>query len=158
MDEDQESRDRALREFEYIWPAILLVAGLIMTTVGALGVSDGIGAALTLGIMFVGLVITIPTTVISHPDQDHYKGLTPLFNSPQFRFESIYHSGLVERAGAAFGQVDRHARNQKGRGDHEDDQKHQHHVNERCHIDLRHRCAAAAAPARLAPMVEAEGP
>ena len=45
-------------------------------------------------------VITIPTTVISHPDQDHYKGLTHLFNSPQFRFESIYHSGLVERAGS----------------------------------------------------------
>ena len=45
-------------------------------------------------------VITIPTTVMTHPDQDHYKGLTNLFKSAQFRFESIYHSGLVERAGS----------------------------------------------------------
>jgi beta-lactamase superfamily II metal-dependent hydrolase len=45
-------------------------------------------------------VITIPTTVMTHPDQDHYKGLTNLFKSEQFQFGSIYHSGLVERAGS----------------------------------------------------------
>ena len=45
-------------------------------------------------------VITIPTTVMTHPDQDHYKGLSNLFKSAQFQFESVYHSGLVERAGS----------------------------------------------------------
>lgn len=43
--------------------------------------------------------ITVPHAVISHSDQDHYKGFTPLFKSPQVRFGTIYHNGLVERAG-----------------------------------------------------------
>jgi hypothetical protein len=38
--------------------------------------------------------------VISHPDQDHYKGFAGLFKSTQFRFDAVYHSGLVERAGS----------------------------------------------------------
>jgi beta-lactamase superfamily II metal-dependent hydrolase len=45
-------------------------------------------------------IITIPTTVMTHPDQDHYKGLTNLFKSAQFQFGTVYHSGLVERAGS----------------------------------------------------------
>jgi beta-lactamase superfamily II metal-dependent hydrolase len=45
-------------------------------------------------------VITIPHAVITHSDQDHYKGYSPLFASTQFKFETVYHNGLVERAGA----------------------------------------------------------
>ena len=35
--------------------------------------------------------------VISHPDSDHYRGFDPLFNSPQFRFDTVFHNGIVER-------------------------------------------------------------
>jgi beta-lactamase superfamily II metal-dependent hydrolase len=45
-------------------------------------------------------VITFRRAVISHPDQDHYKGFAGLFKSTQFRFDSVYHCGLVERAGS----------------------------------------------------------
>lgn len=44
-------------------------------------------------------VIPFDTAVISHPDQDHYKGFTPLFESPRFRFERVVHNGIVERSG-----------------------------------------------------------
>lgn len=42
---------------------------------------------------------TIPfdTAVISHPDQDHYKGFQPLFASAQFHFRQVLHNGIVER-------------------------------------------------------------
>lgn len=45
-------------------------------------------------------VIRIPHAVITHSDQDHYKGFAPLFASPQLRFGSVFHNGLVERAGS----------------------------------------------------------
>jgi hypothetical protein len=64
VDEDQEARDRALREFEFIWPAILLVAGFVMCAVGAFGASDGVSAFVTIGVMVVGLFVTIPMTII----------------------------------------------------------------------------------------------
>ena len=55
-------------------------------------------------------VIRIPHAVISHPDQDHYKGFTQLFDSSQFTFERVFHNGIVERAGdlplGARGKVD----------------------------------------------------
>jgi beta-lactamase superfamily II metal-dependent hydrolase len=37
--------------------------------------------------------------VISHFDADHYQGLRYLLESPNFTFQSIYHNGVVERAG-----------------------------------------------------------
>ncbi len=43
--------------------------------------------------------ITIRKAVISHSDQDHYRGFSGLFNSEQFLFDSVYHNGVVERAG-----------------------------------------------------------
>lgn len=64
VDEDQESRDRALREFEFIWPLILLVAGMAMTFVGAFGASDGVSAFVTVAVMAVGLIITIPLSIV----------------------------------------------------------------------------------------------
>ena len=44
-------------------------------------------------------VITFPNAVITHPDQDHYRGFSGLFESVQFRFGTVYHNGIVERAG-----------------------------------------------------------
>ena len=44
-------------------------------------------------------VIKFSSTVLSHPDQDHYKGFDALFRSEQFSFGTIYHNGIVERAG-----------------------------------------------------------
>ena len=64
VDEDQEARDRALREFEFIWPGILLCAGFVMCLVGAFGASDGVSAFVTIGVMVVGLFVTIPMTII----------------------------------------------------------------------------------------------
>lgn len=37
--------------------------------------------------------------VMSHPDQDHYGGFEPLFDSKQFEFETLYHNGILERSG-----------------------------------------------------------
>jgi len=37
--------------------------------------------------------------IISHPDQDHYKGFQPLFKQAGISFKTIYHNGLVERKG-----------------------------------------------------------
>ncbi|NJS15288.1 MAG: MBL fold metallo-hydrolase [Sphingopyxis sp.] len=40
---------------------------------------------------------TIDTVVMSHPDEDHYGGLTPIFANPKLRFNRIFHNGIVER-------------------------------------------------------------
>ena len=37
--------------------------------------------------------------IISHPDQDHYKGFGPLFKQPGLFFKTLYQNGLVERKG-----------------------------------------------------------
>lgn len=47
---------------------------------------------------------TIPPfqhAIISHPDEDHYRGFAPLFANDRFRFETVCHNGIVERAGGA---------------------------------------------------------
>jgi beta-lactamase superfamily II metal-dependent hydrolase len=37
--------------------------------------------------------------VISHSDQDHYGGFKTIFTDPQLSFDTLYHNGIVERAG-----------------------------------------------------------
>lgn len=44
-------------------------------------------------------VIDFRAAVVSHPDQDHYKGFSSLFKSEQFKFQTMFHNGIVERAG-----------------------------------------------------------
>ena len=39
--------------------------------------------------------------IISHPDQDHYKGFKAMFKQPGLSFKTLYHNGLVERKGDA---------------------------------------------------------
>ncbi len=42
---------------------------------------------------------TFEAAVISHPDQDHYKGFAPIFADPNLKFKNLFHSGIVERKG-----------------------------------------------------------
>jgi hypothetical protein len=35
--------------------------------------------------------------VLTHPDQDHYQGFRTIFEDPGIGFETVFHSGLVER-------------------------------------------------------------
>ncbi len=37
--------------------------------------------------------------IISHPDQDHYKGFAPMFRQAGLSFKTLYQNGLVERKG-----------------------------------------------------------
>src|ERR1700674_3012639 len=53
---------------------------------------------------------------------------------------------LVERLGLGLGQIDRHADREQRSRDHEDDQEHQHHVDERRDVDLAHDRAGAMPP------------
>jgi beta-lactamase superfamily II metal-dependent hydrolase len=36
--------------------------------------------------------------IITHPDQDHYKGFQPIFDHDKVRFTRVYHNGICERA------------------------------------------------------------
>lgn len=42
---------------------------------------------------------TFEAAVLSHPDQDHYKGFAPIFDDAKISFKSLFHSGIVERRG-----------------------------------------------------------
>ena len=42
---------------------------------------------------------TFKAFVISHPDQDHYKGFTRLFEEKNVKIDTVYHNGLIERVG-----------------------------------------------------------
>lgn len=41
--------------------------------------------------------VEIDTIVMSHPDEDHYGGFTPILASGKMRANAIYHNGIVER-------------------------------------------------------------
>ena len=45
--------------------------------------------------------------VVTHPDQDHYKGFQPIFDHDKVRFTRVYHNGICERAtGDVLGPTD----------------------------------------------------
>jgi beta-lactamase superfamily II metal-dependent hydrolase len=45
--------------------------------------------------------------IVTHPDQDHYKGFQKLFDQKLFSFEKVYHNGIAERTGRdLFGDSD----------------------------------------------------
>lgn len=53
--------------------------------------------------------VEFDTAIMSHPDQDHYKGFEPLFDSKQFAFNTLYHNGILEQTGedvAGLGTID----------------------------------------------------
>lgn len=37
--------------------------------------------------------------IITHPDQDHYRGFQAIFDDKEMSFDHVYHNGLIERAG-----------------------------------------------------------
>lgn len=41
----------------------------------------------------------IHAAVITHPDQDHYRGFQRFFDEPNLTFANVYHNGIAERAG-----------------------------------------------------------
>lgn len=43
--------------------------------------------------------VEFDAAIITHPDLDHYKGFTPLFQNEKFHFRAVYHNGIVERDG-----------------------------------------------------------
>ncbi len=43
--------------------------------------------------------LTFESAIITHSDGDHYAGFAPLFKEPNVRFKTLYHNGIVERAG-----------------------------------------------------------
>jgi beta-lactamase superfamily II metal-dependent hydrolase len=43
--------------------------------------------------------VDFKSVIISHPDQDHYRGFSDVLDQPRARFENVYHNGLVERVG-----------------------------------------------------------
>jgi len=42
-----------------------------------------------------GETIHINSVVVSHPDADHFAGLTHVLNDPQFSFGTIFHNGII---------------------------------------------------------------
>jgi beta-lactamase superfamily II metal-dependent hydrolase len=45
--------------------------------------------------------------VVTHPDQDHYKGFQPIFDHDKVGFDRVYHNGICERAnGDVLGPTD----------------------------------------------------
>jgi beta-lactamase superfamily II metal-dependent hydrolase len=47
----------------------------------------------------------IDTVIMSHPDEDHYGGLTPIFKNPKLKFNRVFHNGIVERPIAAADKI-----------------------------------------------------
>lgn len=41
-----------------------------------------------------------PIVVVSHGDQDHWGGFSPIFSEPNLRFGTVFHNGMVERGDA----------------------------------------------------------
>jgi beta-lactamase superfamily II metal-dependent hydrolase len=46
-----------------------------------------------------GNPIVFKNAIISHPDQDHYRGFSYILDEPRVRFENVFHNGIVERTG-----------------------------------------------------------
>lgn len=43
---------------------------------------------------------TFHAAVITHPDEDHYRGFQDIFDEPNVAFDNVYHNGLLERTGS----------------------------------------------------------
>jgi hypothetical protein len=64
VDEDQASRDSALRHYEWTIPSVLLGIGMVMTFVCAIGALKGAGVGVvTFVFLCLGILISIPLTI-----------------------------------------------------------------------------------------------
>lgn len=62
VDESEADRERKLRNFEWVVPGVLLVIGLVLAFVGAVGASK-LGAGFTMVVLAVSLVVSVPLTI-----------------------------------------------------------------------------------------------
>jgi len=62
VDESEADRERKLRNFEWVFPGVLLIIGLILAFVGAVGASK-LAAGFTMLVLAVSLVISVPLTI-----------------------------------------------------------------------------------------------
>src|SRR5688572_15804065 len=46
--------------------------------------------------------VIFKNAIVSHPDQDHYRGFSYILDEPRVRFENVYHNGIVERDSSKF--------------------------------------------------------
>jgi hypothetical protein len=61
--EEDDSHERALRHYEWVVPSIVLGVGVILTGVGTVGVAGKEGALHDIGVMTVGLFVSVPLTI-----------------------------------------------------------------------------------------------
>jgi hypothetical protein len=61
--EEDDSHERALRHFEWVVPSIVLGIGVILTIVGTVGVAGKEGALHDIGVITVGLFVSVPLTI-----------------------------------------------------------------------------------------------
>lgn len=61
--EEDDGRERALAHFEWVVPSIVLAVGVALTFAGALGATGKDGAFHTIGVMVIGLFVSVPLTI-----------------------------------------------------------------------------------------------
>lgn len=62
-DDGQAARDRALAEYEWYWPLAILAVGLVVCFVGGIGAGGAVGLVQTVGVLVLGLMVSIPLSV-----------------------------------------------------------------------------------------------
>jgi len=60
---EDDSHEVALRHYEWVTPSIVLGVGAILTLVGAFGVAGKAAVLHTLGVLVVGLLVSVPLTI-----------------------------------------------------------------------------------------------
>ena len=63
FDDGQADQDRVLAEYEWYWPAAILAVGLVVCFVGGIGAGGAVGLVQTVGILILGLAVSIPVAV-----------------------------------------------------------------------------------------------
>lgn len=62
-DDGQADRDRVLAEFEWYYPAAILFVGVVMCLIGGIGAGGAVGLIQTVGVLVIGLAVSIPLSV-----------------------------------------------------------------------------------------------
>ena len=62
-EEDQARRDAALRTFEYTIPFVLLVIGVLLSVVGAMGAAKGVSGVFTIGVLTLFVALYVPLAI-----------------------------------------------------------------------------------------------
>lgn len=65
------------------------------------GANDNLVRFLKWKFRFAAKPVRFEAFVITHPDEDHYHGFDPVLDDVEYEVGTVYHSGLVERAGTS---------------------------------------------------------